>query len=333
MDAPPDVLDRATVVVEAICALALSVLPARGFAQTEVGVIPETATGCASEASHVIINMDDEDTNYHGTKGGWTGAISTYVSGTRLEFCRVNGNLFHPSWDGDYAVLQLGSTCPPGSYSARRKIQNENAGYNSGNWMSGPAAPNDFSSEGDKLTTHRYTNLYFCFFPAEPFNGPAFPNLHMPYGVFAVPSKAWLATGYVYSDDEDKSNNDMTILANVPALSRFPNIIYGNDLPMYGKNTYFLTAKVANDTCHVQDACPYPGSQWDTAHCWFGTPPAGTHAFIWANNFYYTPVAGNQCPLPGSQFDTANCFVRPIPPNAAGFIWSNMWYAEPVCRP
>lgn len=74
--------------------------------------------------------------------------------------------------------------------------------------------------------------------------------------------------------------------------------------------------------------CPYMGS-YDGANCYLGTPPAGTSAFIYANNFYYTPVGVNSCPYPGSWYDGANCFVANIHPNADPFIWSNNWYVQP----
>ena len=68
---------------------------------------------------------------------------------------------------------------------------------------------------------------------------------------------------------------------------------------------------------------------YDTRNCYVGTPPSGTTAFIYANNFYYTPVSGNQCPMPGSWFDSVNCFVMEIPGNCSPFIWDNSWYVTP----
>jgi hypothetical protein len=72
--------------------------------------------------------------------------------------------------------------------------------------------------------------------------------------------------------------------------------------------------------------CPCGG--YDGANCYVGTAPSGTTAFIYSNNFYYTPVNGNQCPLAGSSFDGANCFVRSIPSNTTGFIFNNSWYVQ-----
>ncbi len=73
--------------------------------------------------------------------------------------------------------------------------------------------------------------------------------------------------------------------------------------------------------------CTILGS-YDGANCYVGTPPSGTTAFIYANNFYYTPVSGNQCPRPGSWFDGSNCFVMDIPNSCSPFIWSNKWYVR-----
>lgn len=72
--------------------------------------------------------------------------------------------------------------------------------------------------------------------------------------------------------------------------------------------------------------CPCGG--YDGANCYVGTAPSGTTAFIYSNNFYYTPINGNQCPLGGSSFDGANCFVRSIPSNTTGFIYNNSWYVQ-----
>lgn len=73
--------------------------------------------------------------------------------------------------------------------------------------------------------------------------------------------------------------------------------------------------------------CSY--GYYDGAHCCIGTPPSGTTAFIYNNNFYYTPVNGNQCPYSGSYYDGANCFVMDIPADNPGFIWNNNWYIYP----
>lgn len=57
--------------------------------------------------------------------------------------------------------------------------------------------------------------------------------------------------------------------------------------------------------------------------------PNGTTPFIYADNFYYTPVNGNQCPMVGSNFDGANCFVAPIPSDRIGSLdfafYGNGW--------
>jgi hypothetical protein len=78
----------------------------------------------------------------------------------------------------------------------------------------------------------------------------------------------------------------------------------------------------------TQCGVPCPRGGWfDGANCQIGTPPAGTTAFIWGGNYYYTPLPPpNRCPYPGSWFDTANCFVQAVPPGVQPFIWANYWY-------
>lgn len=76
--------------------------------------------------------------------------------------------------------------------------------------------------------------------------------------------------------------------------------------------------------------CPHGGS-FDGANCYVGSPPAGTNAFLYAGNYYYTPAPGRSCPRPGSRFDGANCLVAQAPKQAGPFIWSNNWYYQ-ACR-
>ncbi len=71
--------------------------------------------------------------------------------------------------------------------------------------------------------------------------------------------------------------------------------------------------------------CP-KGGWFDSANCQVGKAPAGTTAFIWGGNYYYTPISGNQCPYPGSWYDGANCFVQKVPTGVVPFIYKNHWY-------
>ena len=292
---------------------------------TDVGIIPETPTGCPSGSEHIYISMDDQDDVVFGTHNnsyvqGWTGDISHYSTGTTFSFCRVDGNQFHPFFWA-YAVLQLGSSCPAGSISITRLFDNENNSNH--NWSRGNIGPN--ISGGD-------TELHFCFFPAVGQITGTFPLFYVPYGVFAGPSPQWLAQGKVHTDDEDDNPQlDSTTPNNILSTQGFSTIIYGTDFPFGGRNSELLTAKVAN-AMHCYTPCPVIGS-YDGANCWLGQPPSGTTAFIWSTNFYYTPVNHNQCPKPGSSYDGANCFVMAIPPTTTPFIWSNMWYVAPVCHP
>jgi hypothetical protein len=288
----------------------------------DVGIIPQSSSGCPVGSEHIYISMDDEDKSNASSVSGWTGNISHYSTGTTFGFCRVDGTLFKSHPGRDYVVLQLGSSCPQGSVSFFRVFDNEHKGNN--NWSTGNVSP---SQSGPP------TKLHFCFFPAgvSP-TMTSFPNFYVPYGVFATPSSLWLSTGKAYTDDEDDNNHDYTYSTTINTYwNRFAQIIYGVPNPLTTKNSYLLVAKVRNDTCNI-NPCPYIGS-YDGANCWVGKPPAGTNAFIYSTNFYYTPVNGNQCPKPGSWFDGVNCFMAAIPPQTHPFIWSNMWYVEPICCP
>ncbi len=72
-------------------------------------------------------------------------------------------------------------------------------------------------------------------------------------------------------------------------------------------------------------ACPQ-GGYFDGANCQLGAAPAGTTAFVWGGNYYYTALPGNICPYPGSWYDGANCFVYKVPEGVNPFIWANHWY-------
>lgn len=78
-------------------------------------------------------------------------------------------------------------------------------------------------------------------------------------------------------------------------------------------------------SCGCPDPCP-EGGYYDGANCQIGEAPEGTTAFIYANNYYYTPVPTSNCPYPGSSWDGANCRVGDVPTGATGFIWENHWY-------
>lgn len=289
----------------------------------DVGIIPQSSSGCPLGSEHLYISLDDEDQNNASSVSGWTGEISRYSTGTTFGFCRVNGDLFKGFNFADYAVLQLGTSCPAGSFGFRRDFYDEQNHNHS--WASGNIAPN----QSGPVTT-----MHFCFFPA---SGGAnsmvtFPNFYVPYGVFAGTYSGWQATGMVAIDDEDDNPNlDATTISNSTFTLGITQIVYGTDNITGGRNSRVRVAKVANNNCNV-NPCPSIGS-YDGANCWVGQPPPGTSAFIWATNFYYTPVSGNHCPKPGSWFDGANCFVKAIPSNTQPFIWANMWYVEPICRP
>ena len=80
---------------------------------------------------------------------------------------------------------------------------------------------------------------------------------------------------------------------------------------------------------NVPNSCP-DGGVLVNNNCYVGSPPQGESSFVYADNFYYTPVNCCDCPLEGSWYDGANCFVQDIPEDRIGFIQNNSWYLSPA---
>lgn len=93
-----------------------------------------------------------------------------------------------------------------------------------------------------------------------------------------------------------------------------------------GANCYFMPKPTngfvyANNFYTTYDDCSI-GSN-DGANCFIAAAPAGTTPFIYAGNFYYSPLPGSSCPV--GWFDGANCYVMSVP--AGGFIYANNFYS------
>jgi hypothetical protein len=100
-----------------------------------------------------------------------------------------------------------------------------------------------------------------------------------------------------------------------------------------GANCVYMSPKplsgfIVNDKMYVppvSGSCP-PGTTLDgTNNCLVKAAPWGTHAFEWANNWYFTTLF--TCKDGG--YDGANCYIMKAPPGTTPFIWSNnFYYAE-----
>jgi hypothetical protein len=331
-----------------------------GHANTlDVGVIPKSPNQCPAGSEYVTIYMDDEDNNNSSYSSGWTGAISqpfsSHVDGTRLAFCRVDGSLFFNlghanliNWENltydsqkasvgayDYSVLKLGSSCPNGSKEYVSTIDNED--NNNKNSSTGNISPNNVH-----VTNRGKTALYFCLFT--PSSGPSmtdFPDIGITYGVFAgkvAPPTGpghrnyWLATGVVYTDDEDRRNANSTVHSGFSTDDIFAAAA-GVSIGL--SNTTFHIAKVRDKT----GLCSRPVNWWDTsqvqpsfdgANCFVRSVPSGAQPFVWANNYYIKPTSSQVCPL--GPLAGIGCFIMTRPPG--GFISNNAFYvpaANNVC--
>lgn len=103
-------------------------------------------------------------------------------------------------------------------------------------------------------------------------------------------------------------------------------------------NTYAVFTRVSSYVSWIDSQvncvpCPKANSSYDGANCHVASPPAGTTAFIYNSNLYYTALPGNQCPLSGSWYDGANCYVGWPPAGTSPFVYNNSLYYTPVCQP
>jgi C-terminal domain of apextrin len=203
----------------------------------DVGVI--AGSGGCGPSQQVHFHMDNEDRNHSSNVTGWTGKTSVDGNGnTNFYFCRVSGYSFSSlqntsSARSNYAVLQLGASCPPGSRPFARYFDNEN-NQNRNNWT-GNVSPN--TNIGD-------TTMNFCLFNGVGSVAGGLPALSFEYGVFAGPSFGFTdATGRMYTDDEDGSNRNG--YAVDPAWASAAKAIVSE-----GSNTGLLTAR------RMQPSCP-----------------------------------------------------------------------------
>ncbi|WP_037583158.1 hypothetical protein, partial [Stigmatella aurantiaca] len=251
--------------------------------------------------------MDNEDSSPISTVSGWTGAITLEANrNTNLGFCRVDGSRFRSHPYADFAVLSLDTSCPAASVRISRLFDNENTKHSNGH--QGNIYPNVSSAD---------TLLYFCVFRASGVMLSEFPNFQAPYGVFSSllgttsyggEARA-LATGVVFTDDEDSNNQDSGYV---------PDIIHGSDgIGLTGRNSYLKVAQVRNDPI---PNCIYGGSLAGP-NCKilaFQNPQVIPGISYWVDadprwpGVYYAQVNGG-CPYGGS-VSGPNCAVVSLPP-------------------
>ena len=137
----------------------------------DMGVIAP-ASGCPGNAATVTMHMDNEDRRASSWVSGWVGATQMDDSGnTNFAFCRVDGTQFHSLQAAsdprtDYALLKLGTDCPPGSVEFSRHFDNED--HNNLNSYTGNIAPDYMDGN---------TTLYFCLFRGNGSTAASLPAL------------------------------------------------------------------------------------------------------------------------------------------------------------
>ncbi len=220
----------------------------------DVGVVPAAPTtgtwpnfvnpSCPNQHP-VVFQAGNEWTRNRNDSSGWIGA--NYQSGGKwfLNMCRVDGRKFKPIVSArnmiyDYAVIQLGTTCPNGSMPFNKYIDGEDDGSysifyddNGGTSPPGSLGPNWGQTDGGNM------QLYWCLFTNGTSLMSAFPQLvpNQGYGVYAptdFPSPWALDRGWIYMDDEDSGNADV-LSPDIEAVQR---------IVLTGSNTKINLARV-----------------------------------------------------------------------------------------
>ncbi|HZI14870.1 MAG TPA: hypothetical protein VE153_31160 [Myxococcus sp.] len=270
--------------------------------------------------------MDDEDDGNDNYRWGWVGATQQNSSGTTFGFCRVDGERFgslpRASWVDltaqAYAVLKLGSSCPPGTYiEFTRNFDNEDK--NNRNWRQGNIGPNVSNSN---------TSLRFCMFmPSNSGVMNGFPSLGGEYGVFAAGGFAsfyGLSSGHIHTDDEDRRNANSWNYHRVGGINTIiHSIISGVD------NTDLRTVRVKHRPAPCTRRVYYHtgaslSAQYDGANCYIKPVPSSGTPFIYANNYYVTAGPNNTCAE--GFYDGRNCYIMSAPSGTTAFKWGNAFY-------
>jgi hypothetical protein len=192
-----------------------------------VGVIAD-GNGCPGQAdpSTRFVIQDDEDDRNENRHDGWIGGVvihapSTSFPGahaTYIPLCLVDGTRFTGmlAYQVNFAVLRLGSSCPPGARAFDRYVDDEDNGGQP-NHDSNNLPPGGTSQPGGRNTTFR-----FCWFvntAGSPAPLGSFPNLGGRYDVFGPNASYAYDHGSFHTDDEDTDNENSLTPEPNPLIS------------------------------------------------------------------------------------------------------------------
>jgi len=202
-----------------------------------VGVLPNASGVCPAGLPRYWVYMDNEDSSNNNNRYGWIGgAVST--ANTRFYLCAVDGDRFLGllAYKVNFAVLALGPTCPAGTYTVDRFVDDEDSGNTSGS-----SVP---SGSGTGTTGGGNSRFRFCHFLNYASNAvvppnSAFPDLGGIYGVFGPAAAPAIETGWVYTDDEDSDNSNSVTGTTDPTV-----VSYRSQWLGVGGNTTFRIQRV-----------------------------------------------------------------------------------------
>lgn len=179
--------------------------PAAHAAGPLVGVLPNFAGACPPGLAKYTLYQDNEDDDNANSRFGWIGGVRSDTN-TTWSFCGVDGDRFRSllNYKVNFAVVALGSTCPFGSITFDRYVDDED--NDSETWSNTPIGSATRNTGGNTL-------IRFCWFLNYASNaayptGDAFPNLGGEYGVFGPNQPPAIQYGWVHTDDEDDDNRN-----------------------------------------------------------------------------------------------------------------------------
>jgi len=153
--------------------------------------------------SRIYLDGEDDNRNFALTPSASGLGVRLLTGGVEFTICRVDGRRFRARLNSgqvqEYAVLQMGSSCPTDSFPFSKYMDTEDDDNN--NRVSGDIQPSGVNANA---------RLRFCLFrsSASLLAMTSWPNLGFNYSVFGSPIDSSEQWGLLPQDDEDDDNEN-----------------------------------------------------------------------------------------------------------------------------